>query len=149
MTVARLAARCCELLGAVEGPVIVQPPGGPLAVAIGQRVEVAEASHAAGTPAAAVCTFLGLRAEAPMRQARLGALATRLPREARVVVVDYNQPRVWWRRVLGAALLALRGFPPARARYPVARELRDHGFAIERLCLAAGERVQLVVGRRA
>jgi hypothetical protein len=65
-----------------------------------------------------------------------------------LVVVDHNQPRACWRRVVGTALLAARGIPPARARHPVAREVAAHGFAVERLRLAAGERVQLVLARR-
>jgi hypothetical protein len=41
-----------------------------------------------------------------------------------------------------------RGLRPSRARYPAARELAALGFAVERLRLACGERVQLVVARR-
>ena len=61
---------------------------------------------------------------------------------------DHNQPRVLWRRGLGIVVLAAARFPPSRARYPAARELAALGFAVERLRLACGERVQLVLARR-
>jgi len=67
---------------------------------------------------------------------------------APVVLLDHGQPRALWRRVVGAAVLALRGLGPARARYPAARELAALGFAVERMCLACGERVQIVLARR-
>jgi hypothetical protein len=55
---------------------------------------------------------------------------------------------VWLRRLAAHAALAARGLGTARARCPAARELAALGFAIERLRLAAGERVQLVAARR-
>jgi hypothetical protein len=64
------------------------------------------------------------------------------------VLVDHNQPRRLWRRLIGIATLAASGFAPARARYPAARELAVLGFLIERLRLACGERVQIVAARR-
>jgi len=64
------------------------------------------------------------------------------------VLVDHNQPRVLWRRGLGILALAAARCAPSRARYPAARELAALGFAVERLRLACGERVQLVLFRR-
>jgi hypothetical protein len=86
--------------------------------------------------------------EGARRRARLDALAARLPGGAPLVVVDHNQPRTWWRRTLGVAGLAVRGLGASRARHPVAREVHERGFAVERLRLACGERVQLVLARR-
>jgi hypothetical protein len=68
-------------------------------------------------------------------------------RAAAQASIDHNQPRLAWRRVVAVAL-ALRGLGPGRARHPVAREIRDHGFTIECLRLDDGERVQLVLARR-
>jgi hypothetical protein len=145
VTAARLAAQCVELLGPTDGPVAVVTSA-ELRAALAGRLRVARDDEA---PVAAVCAFLGEGAEPATRQRRLAALAARLPVGAPVVVVDHNQPRAWWRRATAVPLLAFRRFAPSRARYPVAGELRDHGFTIERLRFAAGERVQLVVGRRA
>jgi hypothetical protein len=142
VTAARLAARCVELLGPVEGPVDLAAAGA-LAAALAARVRVARDGAAA---AAAVCDFRDVLERD--RLAGLAAVAARLPAGAPLVVVDHNQPRDWWRRGVGAALLVARGLPPARARHPVAREVQAEGFAVERLCLADGERIQLVVGRR-
>ena len=142
MTAARLAARCVELLGGVEGPVDLGAAGA-LAAALAARVRVARDGDVA---AAAVCDFRDVLERS--RLAGLAAVAARLPAGAPLVVVDHNHPRDWWRRGVGAALLVARGLPPARARHPVAREAAEHGFAIERLRLAAGERVQLVLARR-
>jgi hypothetical protein len=141
VTAARLAARCVELLGAVEGPVDLGAAGA-LATPLAARLRAARDGEPA---AAAVCDFRAVRGDRPRR---LDAVAARLRSGAVLVVVDHNQPRAWWRRAIAAALLALRGLPPARARHPVAREAAAHGFAIERLRLAAGERVQLVLARR-
>ena len=144
MTAARLAARCVELLGAVEGPIAVVAP--PRVVdAVAARVLVANGNGAA---AGAVCVLLGTRIDSAARAARWDALAARLAPGAPLVVVDHNQPRGPWRRLGGVLALAVRGQGPARARHPVAREVRDHGFTIERLRLHAGERVQLVLARR-
>ena len=38
---------------------------------------------------------------------------------------------------------------PARARYPAAQEAQAAGFEVARLRLADGERIQLVMARRA
>jgi hypothetical protein len=102
-----------------------------------------------GAPAtAALCVFLDEPVDSDTRRSRLDALATRVPPGAPLVAVDHNQPRVWWRRLLGALVLLARGQPPARARHPVARELQARGFTVERLRLASGERVQLVLARK-
>ena len=145
MTPARLAARCVELLGRVDGPVAVTAPP-RVTRAFEARVAVANGD---GAVAGAVCVLLGARVDPAARAATWRTIAARLAAGAPLVVVDHNQPRVAWRRVAGAIALALRGFAPSRARHPVAREVRDHGFTIERLRLADGERVQLVLARRA
>jgi hypothetical protein len=144
VTSARLAARCVELLGAIEGPVDLGGAGA-LATVLAARVRAARDGEPA---AAAVCVFLDEGVDPVARRTRLAALAARLPEDAPLVAVDHNQPRVWWRRALGALVLVARGHAPARARHPVAREVQAAGFAVERLCLADGERIQLVVGRR-
>ena len=141
MSRARLAAQALELLGAVDGPLVVAGTRGGL----GPGVRLARDGEAA---AGAICWFLGEPADAAARGTRLVATTARLAPGAPFVVVDHNQPRAWWRRIVGWGALALRGLVPSRARYPVAREVRDHGFAIERLRFADGERVQLVLARR-
>jgi hypothetical protein len=87
------------------------------------------------------------------RRALLAEIARVTAAGATVIAVDHNRPRR-----LAAALVALvapprpRGTPAAawrRLAYPTAREMRAAGFTIERLRFAAGERVQLVVARRA
>lgn len=144
MTAERLAARCLDLLGPLDGPIaVVAPPR--VRAALARRVGLAqEGSTAHG----AVCVFLGEPADPDARQARLDALGARLASGAPLVVADHNQPRAWWRRLLGTIWLAARGLPPRRARHPVAREVHGRGFEVVRLGLAAGERVQLVLARR-
>jgi hypothetical protein len=144
VTSARLAARCVELLGALDGPVDVGAAGA-LAPALATRVRAARDGEPA---AAAVCDLRGEPADPVSRRTRLAALAARLPDGSRMVAVDHNQPRAVWRRVIAAAVLLARGHGPARARQPVARDVQAEGFSVERLCLADGERIQLVVGRR-
>ena len=146
MRAARLAARALALLGPVSGPVAVVSPHSPgLAAALATRVRpVADGE----SPAAAVVVFLGAPARPADRQQVIRAVQTRLPADAVLVLVDHNQPRAWWRRVRGWTALAAAGLDPGRARYPAARELAALGFAVERLRLACGERVQLVAARR-
>ena len=96
----------------------------------------------------AVVVFLGAAPGPAKRQAALRAVERRLPPGAPLVLVDHNQPRALWRRALAVLQLAVRGLPAARARYPAARELGALGFAVERLWLDGGERVQLVRARR-
>jgi len=141
---ARLAAHALDLLGPVAGPVAVVSPASPaLAAALAHRVPVAGAE-----PTAAVLVFLGAPAHPADRQRTIRELRARLPATASLVLVDHNQPRAWWRRALALLPLATQGLGPARARYPAARELAALGFSIQRLRLACGERIQLVLARR-
>jgi len=143
---ARLAARALALLGPVTGPVAVVSPHSPkLAAALAARLPPLAAGE---PPAAAVVVFLGAPARPVDRQQALRAVQTRLPAEAVLVLVDHNQPRAWWRRMLAWPGLAAAGLDARRARYPAARELAALGFTVDRLRLACGERVQLVVARR-
>jgi len=141
---ARLAAHAVRLLGPVEGPVAIAVPA-RLGAHLGTQLSAATDGD---VPAAAVVAFLGSPPRPATRQALLAALRNRLPAGAPLVLLDHSQPRAAWRRVIGALLLAVRGLSPSRARYPAARELAALGFAVERLRLACGERVQLVVARR-
>ncbi len=138
---ARVAAQALELLGPIDGPIVVDGCGTSLA----SRVRAARDDEA---PAAAICSFLGKTGDAVARARSLDAIAARLAPGAPLVVVDHNQPRAWWPRLVAVLPLALRGLGPSRARYPVAREVRDHGFTIERLRFGDGELVQLVLARR-
>jgi len=141
----RLAATCLALLGPVPGPLEVSVPCAPrLAAALAARAARARAGE---EPAGAVVAFLGMAARPAERQATLRALRRRMPAGAPLVLLDHNRPRRWWRRGMAFLALAAAGLRPARARYPVARELAALGFAVERLRLACGERVQLVVAR--
>jgi hypothetical protein len=143
---AGLAARATALLGPPAGPVAVVAPGAArLAAALAARLR-----PAAGTdvPAAAVVAFLGQVARPAERQALLSALRRRLPPGAPLVLIDHNQPRARWRRAVGWLRLGAARLPAARARYPAARELAALGFAVDRLRLTCGERVQLVLARR-
>jgi hypothetical protein len=144
---ARLAARCLAELGPCPGLLAVGGPGASrVRAALAARGPVA----ADGDPAAAaVVVFLGAPARPAERQTLLAGLSRRLPPGAPLVVVDHSQPRARWRRALALPALAAAGLAPARARYPAARELAALGFRVERLRLAAGERVQLVLARRA
>lgn len=145
MTAGRLAARCVALLGPVAGPVVIVAPRAPgLAAALARRVRVA----AAETPGAAVVVLLRTPARPAERQALLAGLRRRLAPGAPLVLVDHSQPCGRWRRLAARLALARTGLVPARARYPAARELAALGFAVERLRLACGERVQLVAARR-
>lgn len=101
-----------------------------------------------------VVSFLGDRARPGPRQALAAELVRVLAPGGMLVAVDHNRPRRG-----GAALAAIVAppRPPAltptgawrRLAYPTARELRGAGLAIESLRLAARERVQLIVARRA
>jgi len=143
---ARLAARAVALLGPLAGPVLVTCPWAPrLAAALALRLPPARDG---GAPMGAVVAFLGGAPGPAERQAALRAVEERLPPGAPLVLLDHNQPRALWRRALAVLHLAARGLGPARARYPAARELGALGFAVERLWLDGGERVQLVRARR-
>src|SRR5262249_38985263 len=99
-----LAARALELLGPLDGslPVVGHRPH-RRAAALGAQVPIA----AGDVATAAVVTFLGAGAAPAERQALVASLG--LPAGAPVVLLDHNQPRTPWRRVLGIAALALRG----------------------------------------
>ena len=141
-----LAARCLALLGTLDGRVaVVGPQAARLAAALPRGTPLARREE---PTSAAIVTFLGAGDGPAERQACLVGLRARLRSGATIVLIDHNQPRAWWRRVLGVAALAARGFGPARARYPAARELAALGLAVERLRLACGERVQFVVARQ-
>ena len=109
---------------------------------------VARLGTPAGRPAGAIVVFVGAPAEPAGRQALLAGLRAELSPAAPLVLVDHNQPRRWCARALAALRLAAGGLPPARARYPAARELVALGFTVECLRLARGERLQLVRARR-
>lgn len=133
---------------------LLPPGGGPVAVAgtdaAAWREVLARAGFAPadeGPVAAAVVSFLGERADAAARRATLGRVGTRLAAAGRLVVVDHNRPRRAAARLRALPTLWRRALGAARARYPTAREVAASGFAVERLRLAAGERVQLVVAR--
>jgi hypothetical protein len=145
VSAARLAARCLELLGPVGGPVVVVAPADSrLAAAVRRGVRAARDGE---RPVGAVVVFLGAPARPAERQSALRTLARALFPGAPLVLVDHNQPRTWWRRAVGRPRLLLARLGAARARYPAARELAAIGFTVERLRLACGERVQLVVAR--
>ena len=141
MNAARLAARVLALLGPAAGPVAI---AGPRANRLARELPGA----ADGDATAAVVVFLGAAPSPDERQATLRGMQSRLPPGAPLVLVDHNQPRAQWRRAVALFPLLAGGLRPSRARYPAARELAALGFAVERLRLAAGERVQLVVARR-
>lgn len=134
------------LLGPVTGPVVVAEPGRWWAARL--RVAGLRVAELGEPAAAALVSFAGARTSAELRRRTLEAVRGRLPADAPLVLVDHNQPRQWWRRPLGALLLVARGLPPSRGRYPAARELDAAGFCVERLELAAGERVQVVRAQR-
>lgn len=142
-----LAARCLALLGPLDGRIaVVGPRAARVAGALPAGTRLAGGAEQAD---AAIVTFLGAPGGPAARQAVLAAVRARLPGGAPLVLLDHNQPRAWWRRAAGSAVLLLRGLPPARARYPAARELAALGLGVECLRLARGERVQLVVARQA
>jgi hypothetical protein len=134
------------LLDATAAPVAVVGRGaGPWVAALRAAGRPVAETGPAG---AAVVTFVGERAAAAVRTSRLAAVRARLAPGAPVLLVDHAQPRPWWRRPGTVVRLLARGLPPSRGRYLAARELDAAGFRVERLRLAAGERVQLVLARR-
>jgi hypothetical protein len=143
---ARLAAHCLALLDPHAGPIAVVCPRAPrLRAALAALAPVAGEGD---VPTAAVVAFLGAPAIPTERQSMLRALGARLAPGAPLLLVDHNQPRPLWRRLVAVVTLAAGGFSPARARYPAARELAALGFLVERLRLIRGERVQLITARR-
>ena len=147
MTAGDLRAYAVSLLGRARGSALVLGRDAsawqPALAAAGWSAPVD------GSPVAAVVvTFVGEPAHAAARLERLAAAGARLAMGAPLLLVDHNQPRQWWRRVLAWIALGLRGLPPGRGRVLVARQLDGAGFRVECLRLAAGERLQLVVARR-
>jgi hypothetical protein len=124
---------------------VVAPGGNRLAHALTARLGSPPADDAL---AAAVVVFTGQRGDPATRQPVLARARDRLAAGGTLVVVDHNQPRFVARRALATVLLCARGLRPARARYPVAREVAALGLVIHRLELACGERMQIVVARR-
>jgi hypothetical protein len=106
-----------------------------------------------GSVASLTLWLLGERGDPALRAALFAELARVCAPDGVLVAVDHNRPR---RR--SAALLALvvaphpAGSSPAsrwrRLAYPTARDAQAAGFTVERLRLAAGERVQVVWARR-
>ena len=102
---------------------------------------------------AVTVSFVGQPASADARRSALADAVRALAADETLVVVDHNRPRSHL-----AALAALvrapwiPGIAPAarwrRQGHWTARELQDAGFRVERLRLAAGERVQVVFARR-
>jgi SAM-dependent methyltransferase len=99
-------------------------------------------------------SFLGDPSPPAVRRALLAELARVLAPAGTLVVVDHNRPR---RRLAAIAAVAMSPRPPGatpaaawrRLGYPVAREAHAAGFVVDRLRLAAGERVQVISARRA
>ena len=99
-----------------------------------------------------VFTLVGHAPPAAERVRVLGRLGDALAPRGTLVAVDHNRPRGRW-QALGAFLGAPRvpGGPTTRWRrlaYPTAREVQQAGFRVDRLLLAAGERVQIVIASR-
>lgn len=145
MSADRLARRCLDILGPIDGPIAVE---GDAALRAALATAVALATDDRGPVAAAVVSFWSTPARPSARQTLLASLARRLPHGAPIVLVDHNQPRALWRRAVALPRLLAAGLAPARARYPAARELRALGFEVERLRLESGERMQVVGARR-
>ncbi len=109
---------------------------------------------AAGTIGSAALSLVGDASSAETRRRILADVLEAVRPGGVVAVVDHNRPR----RTLQAAAALLRrprvpGVTPAarwrRAARSVARELQAAGATVERLRLAAGERLQIVVARAA
>ena len=65
------------------------------------------------------------------------------------LLLDYNTPRQWWRKLLAFGWffpwLLLGVSPRQRLRYPAAREVQAKGFQVKSLRLLGGECFQVVV----
>lgn len=116
----------------------------------GRRVPVA-LPFAPGAIATLAVSFVGDASTPHARRALLDQACRAVRPGGTLVVIDHNRPR---RRLAALVALArsprLRGSPSARWRrqgHPVAREARDCGLTVERLRLAVGERVQIVIAR--
>lgn len=147
MTSAAVRARAVSLLGRAAGTALVLGPRPDAWEAALRSAGWAVAADGEGA-AAALVSFVGERENETLRLGRLAAARARLGVDAPLVLVDHNQPRPRWRRVVGWLALALHGLSPGRGRTAAARQLDAAGFRVECLRLAAGERVQLVLARR-
>lgn len=141
----RLVADAAAPAGLVE-PARAAPPA--------LRTAVTTLSIRDGALAWVGVSFLGNASPAARRRALLAEAARVLAAAGTLVVVDHNRPR---RRL--AAMVAV-GAPPRppggtpaaawrRLAWPTAREVRGAGLVVDRLRLAAGERVQVVFARHA
>jgi SAM-dependent methyltransferase len=109
---------------------------------------------ATGSLSRVALSFLGDDPTAPRRQAALRELRRALAPGGLLLVVDHNRPRgraqafaalLRQPRVSGRSL----GLRWRRLAYPVAREAHASGFTVDALRLALGERVQMIVARKA
>ena len=147
MTAGGIRVEVLALLEDAAGPVLVvgRDAGRWQAVLCAAGRMVAGPTDAA---TAALVTFTGERGDPDARRRRLAHVRERLGPGAPLLVIDHNQPRQWWWRPIAAVQLAARGMAPGRGRYPSAREVDAAGFRVQRLRLAAGERLQLVLALR-
>ena len=108
---------------------------------------------ASGKIPSVALSFVGCDLTAAEREATLRAAQRALAPNGVLFVIDHNRPR---RRLaaFGALLRSPRvlGASPRsrwrRLAYPAAREVKAAGFAVDRMRLAAGERVQVIVARK-
>jgi SAM-dependent methyltransferase len=100
-----------------------------------------------------VLSFLGDASEGDRRDLLLAEVVRIVAPAAHMIVVDHNRPR---RRAAALAAL-LRSPRPARVQplaawrrlaYPTAREVHAAGFTVDRLRLAAAERIQVIFAHR-
>lgn len=119
-----------------------------------RSVRAAAAALPFGNASIAALTVSFLGAEGHAHAVLLGELARVCAPGGVLIAVDHNRPR---RRMAALVAVAARPCPigpnPAarwrRLAHPTARQVWAAGFTIERLRLAAGERVQVVFARRA
>jgi hypothetical protein len=97
-----------------------------------------------------VLSMVGHAAPSAERVRVLVRIGKALAPQGTIVAVDHNRPRGSW-GALAALVRApwVPGLGPAtrwrRLAYPTAREVQGAGFRVERLLLAAGERIQIVI----
>lgn len=138
-----------------EAVLAVLPEGGGRVAVLGRDVAGWGAALGAGgwsvaidgPVAAAVVSFLGEPGDPAARGAVLRQAADRLAVDGTLVVVDHSRPRGPIGRVAALPGLWIHRLGAARAAYPTAREIAARGFVVERLRLAARERVQVVAAR--
>jgi hypothetical protein len=101
-----------------------------------------------------VLSTVGYSVPAAQRILALTRIGDILAEGGTLVVVDHNRPRRRWdafRALLGAPWVP--GVSPARRwrrlAYPTACEMQAAGWHVQRLRLAAGERLQIVFATRA